>query len=597
MAADSSGALYTLSPCQLTDTGEGPSCLTKYAVDGKTAVWQNNVGVHAGSMAVDPGGNVYLSLPSSVEKLGSDGKTVLWSYVWSYPGTTTLLLTVDTTGRVFLCSGLKIIRLNAAGEMDATFDLPLIPGTPDGLAVDPAGSYILVAFRAYPSDNFALLGPGSLDWVTFTPPLGTLAPGIAVAAGGYAVIYGTDLSGKRSLQRFDKTGAVVFTKAIPSQTGPASNNLEAPGNLVLDAAGNAYVSSYTGTFGTPVRNSLASCGSAWLGVYAPDGSVLQITYLPGATSTQSAFGLIAIGGSSVFVLNVADATFHPTQAGPFPQYPFGAQVAPASFALIKLSPDPSAQTMPLACVANAATFETNGAIAPGELVGLYGDSLGPAQGVAPPATLQSPFPTQAGGTQVTFDGKPAPLLWVQSSQVNVAVPWSVAGPTTQICVTYNNAPANCLTKAVAQFAPCVFTVDGVHAVALNQDGTLNSVSNPAPPNSIVAIWATGLGPISPSQPDGSLVGTPLPVNANSVSPGTLICAGTGCPVTIFSPMPTTYAGPASTQVAGMTQINFNLGASPPHSFVVAAALGSGVVATGTASGGYSNTFQIYVAGQ
>jgi len=84
------------------------------------------------------------------------------------------------------------------------------------------------------------------------------------------------------------------------------------------------------------------------------------------------------------------------------------------------------------------------------------------------------------------------------------------------------------------------------------------------------------------------VGTPLPVNADQVSLGTLFCIGTGCPVTFLSAIPTTYAGPAPTQIAGMTQINFNLGESPPTSFVVAAA---------ASTGGYSNTFQIYVAGQ
>lgn len=482
IAADSSGALYILSQCTLTDTLNGPSCLTKYGADGKTVSWQNHLGVFARSMAVDPGGDVYLSLPSSVEKLGADGTTVLWSL----PITIVSALTVDTTGRAFLLTGSSVIRLNAAGTIDATFDLPFISGMPEALAVDPTGSYILVAIRVYPSDTFALLGPAS-PWVTFAPPLGTLFPGISVAPGGDAVVYGTDLSGNRSLQRFDTTGAVVFTKAIPSQTEPASSNEEAPGNLALDAAGNAYITSYTAAFGTPVRNSLAPCGSAWLGVYAPDGSALQITYLPGATSTEFAFGLIAIGGSSVFVLDVADTTFNPTQTGPFPQYPFGSQGSSASSALISLVPNPNAQTVPLACVANAATFVTNTAITPGELVALYGNSLGPAQGVGPEATLQSPYPTQAGGTQVTFDGKPAPLLWVQDSQVNAAVPWSVAGPTTQICVTYNNTQTNCLTMPVAQSAPGVFTVDGVHAVALNQDGTMNSASNPAPRNSIVAI--------------------------------------------------------------------------------------------------------------
>ena len=68
----------------------------------------------------------------------------------------------------------------------------------------------------------------------------------------------------------------------------------------------------------------------------------------------------------------------------------------------------NAPVFPLACIGNAAR--------------LFGNGLGPLTGVQRSASEQTPFPTQATGVQVTFDGKPAPLTWVQDSQVNVAVP-------------------------------------------------------------------------------------------------------------------------------------------------------------------------------
>ncbi len=37
----------------------------------------------------------------------------------------------------------------------------------------------------------------------------------------------------------------------------------------------------------------------------------------------------------------------------------------------------------------------------------------------------------------------------------------------------------------------LFTTDGVHAAAVNQDGTVNSATNPAPEGSIVTIYGTG----------------------------------------------------------------------------------------------------------
>jgi hypothetical protein len=61
--------------------------------------------------------------------------------------------------------------------------------------------------------------------------------------------------------------------------------------------------------------------------------------------------------------------------------------------------------------------------------------------------------------EVTFDGTPAPLLWVQDMQINVVAPWSLTpGQTTQVCVTYSGAKTNCLTWPVVETAPAVFTV-------------------------------------------------------------------------------------------------------------------------------------------
>jgi len=104
----------------------------------------------------------------------------------------------------------------------------------------------------------------------------------------------------------------------------------------------------------------------------------------------------------------------------------------------------------LTAIVSAASFE-RGAIAPGELVSLFGTGLGPAQGVQSQATQQNPFPTQLASVEVIFDETPAPLVWVQATQINAAVPWSLApGNTTQVCVIYNNVRGNCLVSPVTQ---------------------------------------------------------------------------------------------------------------------------------------------------
>jgi uncharacterized protein (TIGR03437 family) len=102
--------------------------------------------------------------------------------------------------------------------------------------------------------------------------------------------------------------------------------------------------------------------------------------------------------------------------------------------------------------------------------------------------------------------------------------------------------------------------DGVHALALNQDRSVNSASNPAAVGSIVSVFATGLGPIAPPLADGTLVGFPLPTNVLPISVGFTV----GNPpfgATISNRFEVTYAGPAPYLVTGTSQINFKLG--PP----------------------------------
>jgi len=160
---------------------------------------------------------------------------------------------------------------------------------------------------------------------------------------------------------------------------------------------------------------------------------------------------------------------------------------------------------------------------------------------------------------VTFDGTPAPLLWVQDAQINVVAPWSLTpGQNTQVCVSYNDVKTNCLTLPVVQTTPAVFMVDAQYAAALNQDGTYNSADNPAAPGSIVTVYATGLGPITPSEPDGSLIGLPLPANTLTFGVEAVAGLGPSGSVGIYTPFDVQYAGPASTLVAGVSQINFRI---------------------------------------
>jgi len=93
---------------------------------------------------------------------------------------------------------------------------------------------------------------------------------------------------------------------------------------------------------------------------------------------------------------------------------------------------------------------------------------------------------------------------------------------------------------VAPAAPGIFVV-------LNKDYTVNSASNPAAPNSVLILYATGEGQTNPPGMDGKI--------ANSVWPKPMLPVS----VTVGGQVTTVlYAGAANGFIAGAMQINVKL---------------------------------------
>jgi uncharacterized protein (TIGR03437 family) len=221
-------------------------------------------------------------------------------------------------------------------------------------------------------------------------------------------------------------------------------------------------------------------------------------------------------------------------------------VGPYQMELGKLGPS-SANEINLACVGNAATLNI-AALAPGEIISLFGNGLGPATPVSA-EFANNLLPTTLAGTQVTLNRLPAPLLYASDGQINAIVPRGIAaGSPVNICAVAQGKSTNCITLDVANGAPGIFQMPSGYAAAVNQDGTINSPQNPAAVGSVISLYTTGLGPLSPAPPDGSIVGFPLPALANSVKAWFWLHNGV-----VASQVQ--YAGPAPLEVAGLYQIN------------------------------------------
>jgi uncharacterized protein (TIGR03437 family) len=73
---------------------------------------------------------------------------------------------------------------------------------------------------------------------------------------------------------------------------------------------------------------------------------------------------------------------------------------------------------------------------------------------------------------------------------------------------------------VVPTTPALFTADNSGqgpAYSTNIDGSTISPSNPAAAGSVIALYATGVGPLSPATPDGTVIFPPLPNTALPVS--------------------------------------------------------------------------------
>jgi uncharacterized protein (TIGR03437 family) len=155
--------------------------------------------------------------------------------------------------------------------------------------------------------------------------------------------------------------------------------------------------------------------------------------------------------------------------------------------------------------------------------------------------------TNLGGTQVFFDGYPAPLIYSSATQVSAIVPYEVAGSlTTSMLIQYQGFSSNRLTVPVLASMPGIFTQGALgsgQGAVVNQDNTVNSSQNGADPGSIVSIFATGGGQTKPPNADGSLAtdarSTELPVKVQ-------IAGETADAI---------YAGTAPGEPAGMLQVN------------------------------------------
>jgi uncharacterized protein (TIGR03437 family) len=255
--------------------------------------------------------------------------------------------------------------------------------------------------------------------------------------------------------------------------GPATSaQLNDVEGVAVDAAGNLY---------------LADTGNLRFRVVTPAGNITTVFGAPNPDPNAQLHADAGVAVDAAGNIYVADGD-----------------------AVLRLQP--AGEGISLNAVANAAS-ELPGPVAPGEIVVLRGSALGPNQLTVSTPGSSGALPPQVAGTRVLFNGVAAPVIYAWEPLVSAIVPYGIADGPLQVVVEYLGVQSAPLQVQVAAASPGLFTSDAGgkgQAAALNENGTFNMVSAPAPAGSIVSLFGTGEGLTSPAGVDGKAGSSPLP---------------------------------------------------------------------------------------
>ena len=482
-------------------------------------------------VTMDAGGNLFIVESSSIRKISLDG------VIHTVPGADGNAIAEDAVGNLFT-AGLAISEISTTGAVTRVagpggFGSPGVGGY--GIAVDPAGNLFVgsgsVVSKIAPGGQVSTVAGGGKD----EPGDGGLATSARLNN-----VTGVILDGSGNLY-LSETGGYRVRKVLPDGTittiagtgaaglsgdgGPATSaQLNGPDGLALDAAGDLYIADVW-------NSSLLTC------MVTPKGVITTIA----GTTLSPLGGYSGDGGPAVNAQLAYPWSVAVDQQG-------NVYVADTFNGVVRVL-RPTHSSLLISSVVDAANQQT-GPVSPGKIIVIYGAGLGPSQQVQnqPGNGLLG---TQAGGTEVFFNGIAAPVLSASASQVAVIVPYEAAGTSAQVTVAYQGQTSPAFPITVVPSAPGIFTTNQTGAgqiAAVNAaDGTVNSAANPVKAGAYITLYATGEGQTSPAGMDGKVGGStpPKPVLPVSVTIG-------GMPVLVE------YAGGVPGQIAGLMQINVQI---------------------------------------
>ena len=186
-----------------------------------------------------------------------------------------------------------------------------------------------------------------------------------------------------------------------------------------------------------------------------------------------------------------------------------------------LVPNPSVPVVSSGGVVSAASNAAHQPIGPGSYISIYGSGFSDATHVS----KKLPLPNSLNGTQVLIGGKPAPIYFTSTGQINAIVPFGVPVNTAQqLLVSTNGAVSVPEPIVLATAQPAIFSRDqtgrGLGVIAGQKTGSapfLIDAQHPISAGDFLIIYCTGLGPVDQSVAAGSAGPSPPANTINQVT--------------------------------------------------------------------------------
>ena len=439
------------------------------------------------SVATDHKGNVYVTDPASnvVRRIDPDG--VITRFAGnarrgdSGDGGSALLAQLDTPSGIAVdaddniyiadTGNAKIKRVTKDGNIKTMVSNI---GPCRGIAVDSGGNMYItvpaahVVLRINPDGRGGIYA-GAVGLSGFQGDGG--APGGALLNGPLDIfidardrVYIADTGNHRVRRVASGVITTIAGNGVMGFQGDGADAtklaLSSPGGVAADSAGNVYV---------------ADSENNRIRVVRTDGSIRTL----GGTGVR---GYTGDNGPAVLaqVAGPVDIGFDGT----------GAVLSVESGNLrVRRLEAPAAAVAPVVSLGPVNYADGSTRLAPGTVFLLRGTDLAAETAVRSDA----PWALFLGGTQVTLNGQPVPLTAVSPTQIVGLIPYDAGLGDGTLVVVREETPSAEVAVNIVPAAPAIFQTDPGHALAVNENGTVNWKGDPATPDTLVTVYFTGSG--------------------------------------------------------------------------------------------------------